>query len=382
MDKTVIKQYLFVAVFVALILGAKWYIVRQEDAAKLDEKVYVAVEGDGKLAVIDPLTLKVAKSIDLTEHAHGGPVVYHPHNVQIAPDGTAVWVTANAGTHDHGYNFIPRAHADTSHNGSSEEGQDQVVVIDPASDEIVKRINIGTGLHLAHVVLTADGKYAYVTAQVAGKIYKINAKTYLIEQTFDAGSAAEPHGLRLSHDSSLAYISLLGAKSLAILDTRTGGIKNIKLEGAAVQSAATKDGKYVLVSIFDKKSVAVYDVASQKISYIKLPAESKGPVQLYPTPDSQFVYVADQGNYFGQPNSKYVYKLDLANMKVSATIDGGTAPHGTVVSKDGSRVYVTNLVSGDVSVINTSNDQIIQTIKVGKEPNGISVWSKQSGGTP
>jgi YVTN family beta-propeller protein len=379
MDKSNYKQYAVVLIFVALIFGAKWYIVKEEDAANLPEKIYVAVEGDGKIAVVDPVKLNVANSIDLTVHGHGGPVTYQPHNVQVSPDGSAVWVTANAGSHDHSFRVIPKAFADTGH--AEGENDDQIIVIDPNSDKIIKRIDIARGQHLAHVVLTPDGKYAYATAQTAGKIFKINAKTYEVEQALDVGST-EPHGLRTSTDGKSVYIAMLKGNSMGVLDAGNDNLKFIKLEGAAVQTAVSPDGKYAMASIYDKKSIAIYNTATQKLSYVRLPSESKGPVQLYPTPDSKYVYIADQGYYFSQPNSHYIYKLDLSSMKIVKTIAGGTAPHGVVVSKDGSRAYVTNLLSGDLSVIDTATDKIISTINLGKEPNGISIWSKDTGGTP
>jgi len=35
-------------------------------------------------------------------------------------------------------------------------------------------------------------------------------------------------------------------------------------------------------------------------------------------------------------------------------------------------------LSGDVSVIDTARDEEVKTIKVGKEPNGISIWYKNN----
>ena len=78
-----------------------------------------------------------------------------------------------------------------------------------------------------------------------------------------------------------------------------------------MQTGWTADGKYALASVYDAKSLAVYDIASKKLSYVDLPKEAKGPVQIYPSPDSKYVYVADQGYYFNQPNSDLVYKIDL-----------------------------------------------------------------------
>jgi len=123
----------------------------------------------------------------------------------------------------------------------------------------------------------------------------------------------------------------------------------------------------------------VYDIASAKLSYVDLPKEAKGPVQIYPTPDSRFVFVADQGYYFDQPTGNLVYKIDLQEMKVTQTVLAGSAPHGVIVSKDGKFVYVTNLLSDDVSVIDTVLGKETVKIKVGKMPNGISLWYREGG---
>ena len=59
---------------------------------------------------------------------------------------------------------------------------DEVIVIDPLTDKIIKRIEMGTDLHLSHVALTPDSNYAIAAAQTKGVIYKINAKTYEVEK--------------------------------------------------------------------------------------------------------------------------------------------------------------------------------------------------------
>lgn len=62
-------------------------------------KLYVAIEGENRIAVLDPATQKAIKSIDLSERVGGIIHEFSPHNIQVAPDGKSVWVTAN---HGHG----------------------------------------------------------------------------------------------------------------------------------------------------------------------------------------------------------------------------------------------------------------------------------------
>lgn len=330
--------------------------------AQIAEKIYVAVEGSGQVVTIDPETRKVLKRIDLSQIMDGKMVSYMAHNVQVAPDNKSVWVTANA---------MSKKEVNEEH------GDDEVIIINPYSDTIIKRIEMGQDLHLSHVAVIPDGLYAIVASQEQGILYKINTTSFEIEKEIATEKDAQPHGLRIAPDGKTAYIAMLGGKSMGVLDLANFTLTYIPIKGAAVQTGVTSDGKYALASVYDTKSLAVYEIPSAQLSYIDLPNEAKGPVQIYPTPDSRYVYVADQGYYFDQPESTLIYKIDLRDMRVSQTIQGGTAPHGVVVDRDGKFVYVTNLLSDDVSIIDTTTDTEVAKIGVGEMPNGISIWYGQ-----
>lgn len=337
------------------------------------EKAYVAVEGEGKLAVIDTHTAKVLKTIDISERTAGESTPYAPHNVQVAPDGHSVWVTAMAG----------------GHAGAAEHGEhhaatpaDQIIVIDPISDTLIKRIAMAPNLHLAHVVLTPDSRYAYVTAQDEDSLYKIDARSYRVEKRIALPAQSHPHGLRISPNDGHAYIALLTGKGLAVLNLTDDTLNIHSLPGAAVQTAVSPDGSLVFASLYDSKRIAVFNPKSGSLGYMNLPEGSKGPVQIYPSADGRMLWVADQGHYFGQPANHLVYKLDSASGAVLAQISAGHAPHGVVAAPKSGLVYVTNLLSGDVSVIDAQRNIELSRIPVGEKPNGISLWSSEYGGTP
>jgi len=244
-----------------------------------------------------------------------------------------------------------------------EDHPDQLVILDAKSHKITDRIDLDTGAHLAHVV--SDGEYAYVTATDAEVLYKVN----LAKNTFSfvvLPNGSMPHGVRLSGNT--AVIAAMGG-SLLLVDLESKNIESIKLPGKGVQAGIV--GNVVMASVFDTKQLALYDMSSKELSFVDLPG-AKGPIQMYPSPDGKFVYVADQGVYFDQPPGRNTYKVDLSEKKVVATIDTGDAPHGVVVSPDG-RVWITNLNGNSVSVI--SNDQKVSEISVGAAPNGISYWN-------
>ena len=173
----------------------------------------------------------------------------------------------------------------------------------------------------------------------------------------------------------------MDAKSMSVINVADGRITDIPLGGVVVQTAVTQDGKFVFASLYDTKEVLRYDLNSGQIKRIQLPAGAQGPIQLYATPDSKLLYVADQGELMERPVSNKVFVIDIANTKVISTIVVGNKAHGVVVSKIGTTVYVTNSIDNTVSVIDAATQKLTRTIPVGKGPNGISYWY-ETGGMP
>ena len=58
---------------------------------------------------------------------------------------------------------------------------------------------------------------------------------------------------------------------------------------------------------------------------------------------------------------------------MTKTINVGSQPGGVAVTPDGSKVYVANFLSNNVSVIATATNTVTATIPVGSEPFGVAV---------
>ncbi|WP_140344580.1 hypothetical protein [Flavobacterium sp. FPG59] len=316
-------------------------------------KVYVANEDGGSISVINLQDSTKNTEISISDSSG---MMFMAHNVQVAPDGKSVWVTA-----------IPMDSTATN----------QLIVIDPNTNSIKKRIELGKDLHLAHVVLDNKSEYAYATANETNQIFQVDAKTYKITQKFELGKGYLPHGFR--HQNGKLYVANMDAKSMSIITISDGTITDIPLGGVAVQVATTQDEKFIFASLYDTKEVVNYDIKNAQITRIKLPNDAQGPIQLYATPDSKLLYVADQGETMGRPVSNKVFVIDITSNKVIKTITVGNKAHGVVVSKDGKTVYVTNSGDNTVSVIDVTTQKVINTIAVGKKPNGIS-YSSETGG--
>ena len=236
--------------------------------------------------------------------------------------------------------------------------------------------------HLAHVVVNAEGTLAYIASQEKSKIYIIDLTNQKIMRTISLNEGSAPHGLRLSTDGTKLYIALIGGKAIAEVNLQDVSIKKYPLSGSVIQTAVTPDGNYIFGSVYETKKVAWINTKTDEQGYINLPEDAKGSVQLYVTPDSKYLYAVNQGYYFEQPTGNTVYRIDINQRKVDQIILAGDAPHGVVVDKAGKFVYVTNLLSKDISIIATATNKEIARLKVGEMPNGISIWNKETGGTP
>lgn len=323
----------------------------------LPQAVYVANEEDETVTVINPADNTVLGSIEVGDHNSGAMVV--PHNVQTAPNGLSVWVTG------------------TSHTNG---GMEQVVVIDPVSGHTVaRRIDVGVDQHLAHVVFDSTSSYAFVTATKADQVIQYNAKTYAEVKRYNLGAGHSPHGLRYAR--GFLYVANIDGKSMSVINVSNGQIQDVVLGGQAIQTAVTPDGKYAFASLYDTREVARYDLVSKAVTKIALPANSVGPLQLYPTPDSKLLLVCDQGVLGGNAASNKVFTIDIASSAVIDTTITGFAAHGVVVSNDGKTAFVTNSLSNTVSVIDILTGNITKNINVGRSPNGIS-YRFPGGGMP
>lgn len=326
-------------------------------------KVYVAEEESGGIAVVDARTNQVLRDIPLHETSNGMEMHYMPHNVQVAPNGKSVWVTAPP---------MEGAPGDP-------EMDEQVVIIDPSTDAIVDRVVLGKGLHLAHVVLDDASRFAYVSANEADKVFQLDAATHAVTKTFDLGAGHKPHGMRACGDR--VFVANMDGKSISVIDPIAAAIQDVPVGGVAVQVACTKDGKLAFASLYDTKEVVRYDRTTGAVTRIALPADAQGPVQLYPTPDSKSLFVADQGLLMDRPASNRLFQIDIATSKVTKTIEVGSGAHGVVVSEDGMRAYVTNTAGNSVSVVDVGDGKVLATVPVGTKPNGVSHFHV-SGGMP
>jgi YVTN family beta-propeller protein len=313
-------------------------------------KVYVADEGANAVSVIDAATFKKIGSIQVGQG---------PHNVQVSPDGKWVWITNN-GEPGKAAEKVPK-----SEHGAM-AGAVALWAIDTATDAVVAKVPVG--MHPAHVVVTSDGRTAYITNGGDNTVSVVNTAAQRVTEVIPVG--VSPHGLRISPDGKQAWVANLKGGTVSVIDIESRKqITQIAAGRGPAQVGFTPDGRFAFVSLSGENKVAVIDPASRKV--MRKIAVGTVPIQVYATPDSALVLVANQGTA-GKPGTT-VSVIDVASMKVAGTIKTGAGAHGVVIDRDGRQAFVTNTYANTVSVIDIAERKVIATVPVGKGPNGISM---------
>ena len=325
----------------------------KQDASAPD-LVFVAVENDGAIAIVDGEKGTLVETLMLMREVGGTSVMYHVHNVQGAPDGARVWASAMPMDHGHGT-----------------AGVDDVLVgIDVASRKVSRYIDLGEGVHPAHIVIS--GRTAFVTANAADALLVVDLETGAVTRTIDLPPGSEPHGARLTPDGRTLVVAAMGSGAIELVDLASGGVETFSLPAGAVQTAVLPDGSAAFATIFVTGQVARLDLRTKALELFDLPASSHGPVQLYPTPDGRSLWVADQGILGGRPAGRSLYRLDASTGVVDLEATVAAGPHGVVVDRTGERVWTASLGSGVVQSVDAATGEVVSTVDVGSGPNGIT----------
>ena len=106
-----------------------------------------------------------------------------------------------------------------------------------------------------------------------------------------------------------------------------------------------------------------------------LPADGSYKIKARATDNTGNVETPAATKYAYIPNvyNGNVSVIDTSTDTVVTTVRVGGAPYGAAVNPSGTRAYVTNWYSGIVSVIDTSSNTIVKSIRVGYSPIGVAV---------
>lgn len=220
-----------------------------------------------------------------------------------------------------------------------------------------------------HMVNSVDGGVVLVTNFGANTVTVIATNTWSAVATITVG--AQPHGIVLSPDGSRAYVSCYGDASIAVVDVAHQRLlQAVKLPALSEPYgiAISRDGRYVYASDNVTGRLFVLDTSTNTL----LPSVQVGlhPALIARSTDGNSLYVANGGSHD-------VSILDLSHTPghptLRATVAVNGYPHGIAVTPDGRYLVVADTYGQNLSVIDTAAAKLIATIPAEKYPNDVLI---------
>jgi len=165
-----------------------------------------------------------------------------------------------------------------------------------------------------------------------------------------------------------AYVAEAGTSRVRVIDMANDAVvAHIGVGHGPRSLVLNRMGTRAYVTNSGEATVSVIETASNRV--IATIAVGESPAGIAVNSTGTRIYVARSGRY---PDYKdgAVAVIDGDTHTVIATLAAGKVPRALALTPDGTRLYVANVVSEDISVIDTRTHLILATIPVGSPAEG------------
>lgn len=255
----------------------------------------------------------------------------------------AVTATVTVGTTPEGMAITP--------NGAklyvADKDSGTVSVIDTKTATVLKTLTAKVAPRF--MKMTPDGKWLYVINQGSRAVTVINVTNDTVAKTILVGSI--PLRIAVKQDGSRIYVANHGDNSIAVIDTVSQSvIATVPVGTKPAGMVVSPNGAELWIANTESGDLSVIDTASNLvINTISVGTPGSLPWHVDISPDGKLACTGPSINNTG-------VIVDAATKTVKATLPiGGTGPYWTAFDPQGKQCYVTNPISGNVSVIDTED---------------------------
>jgi YVTN family beta-propeller protein len=252
--------------------------------------LYVTNDEGNSLTPIDPRTAQPGKPIPVLD----------PYNMYFTPDGRWALVVA--------------------------EARRQLDFRDAHTMALHHALATPECAGVDHMDYTADGRYALVSCEFAGRMIVIDLAAERVIKTIELAPGAMPQDVKLSPDGRTFYVADMANNGVWVIDASTMSVVEMVLTGAGAHG-------------------------------------------LYPSRDARVLYVSNRGE-----GSVSVLSFATRHPIAKWRLPGGGSPDMGGVSADGSVLWLSGRYNGEVYAISTATGRLLHRIPVGSGPHGLCVW--------
>ncbi len=232
----------------------------------------------------------------------------------------------------------------------------------------------GYTLHIAESVhglgLSSDGKMLYVTNISGNKLEAIPAGTGAPTIAHAVGVGTQPVHVVESLDGSTLFVTNFQAQSVSVIETKTWTrVKNIPVPANPHGIVLSPDGKYAYVACYGGAAVAIIDVAARALAAtVAIPGAE--PYGIAISADGRYVYASD--NFANRLDI-----IDTASRTLVGSVAVGVRPALVARSPNGDTLYVSDGASASVHILDIGHDAAHPTLRkvvaTDGYPHGIAV---------
>ncbi len=223
-----------------------------------------------------------------------------------------------------------------------------------------------------NLYFTPDGGSAIVVAEELKRLDFYDPHTFVLQQSVPVPECAGVDHMDFTADGRTALFSCEFASKMIVLDVASRTVvRTIALtqvpNGKPQDVKLSPDGKTFYVADMNANGVYLIDGQAQGVqTFVPTGSMAHG---LYVSRDSSRLFVTNRGE-------GSVSVIDLATRQVSTKwqIPGGGSPDMGNLSADGSQFWISGRYDGVVYVLSTDDGHLIKKIKVGNGPHGLAVW--------
>jgi len=333
-------------------------------------KVYVT-EYRGKVHIIDIASDDLVDSMLLTR-----PATYRPADIAITPDGSKLLVYASGinqvlvidiATHA----LLARFDVFSDVIAISSDGQrayilgSRFAVIDVPrlTVKYVEMPDIRGGN--SQIVLSKDDRIAYIADVKRDILQVVDLESWRLIANIPVGNMGSPEvGLAITPDGNKVFVGNGYSKNISVVSTiENRVIDTIPMERFLAGIAISSDGRTAYVievqsDVWGPTGVVAIDIDTRKAikQWRQDPLWFGHPFEVVVSPDGWHAY-------FGGVDGEIVVVMDVANGS-TRYIDVGLDPFNIALTKDGQLLYVSNMSSDDITVINTQTEKVVDRIPI------------------
>ncbi|TAH03733.1 MAG: hypothetical protein EAZ17_02625, partial [Sphingobacteriales bacterium] len=263
-----------------------------------------------------------------------------------------------------------------TNNGQSVQS---IQLIDPVSEKVLHSLVVPKSWY--GLKFSADEKYLYAAGGHDNWIYQleINNERLIIKDTIKLGkkwpNRIGPAGLDIDDAKQLLYVVTRENKSLYIINLKTKQVQQqISLGSEAYTCLLSPDKKTLYISLWGKNKVMAWDlVAQRKKEWVV----GDNPNEMCLTKDGRYLYVANAlDNSVSVIDTREGRVMETLNAALFPDAPSGSTSNGVALSDDEKTLYVANADNNCLTVFDVEKPGQSESegfIPVGWYPTNIKV---------